>query len=102
HGLGNGCGPAPAPTVSTGIEWSIPIAAIGNPTGCIRVCAFVSSVDHSQISNQVMAPIPPGTCSLTPAAATNFSSVAGNQYIEICGPVPTRSETWGRIKTLYR
>src|SRR5439155_20612245 len=71
QGLGSGCG-VPAPVVvSTGIEWAIPLAAIGNPTDCIRVSAFVASQDHSTISNQVMSPIPPGTCSLTPAAATD-------------------------------
>jgi hypothetical protein len=102
-GDGSGCGAASSPSVSTGIEWAIPLAAIGNPTGCVRVCAFVSSRDHSSISNQVMGPIPPGACSLTPAAATDFSGVPGDQFFSVCpGATPTRHETWGTLKTLYR
>lgn len=101
-GLGSGCGVPTVSAVPTGIEWAIPLAAIGNPTGCVRVCAFVASVDHSQISNQVMGPIPPGTCSLTPAAATDFSAVSGDQFFTICPGTPARSTTWGRLKTLYR
>jgi hypothetical protein len=102
-GLGGGCGAAAPVAVSTGIEWAIPLAAIGNPTGCIRVCAFVANQDHSMISNQVMGPIPPGTCSLTPAAATDFSSVPGDQFFTIClGATPVRHGSWGTLKALYR
>jgi len=101
-GLGSGCGVAATPPVTKGIEWSIPLAAIGNPTGCIRVCAFVSRADHAMISNQVMGPLPPGTCALLPTPSVDFSSIPGNQYFEICPPVPVHSETWGRLKTLYR
>jgi hypothetical protein len=102
-GPGNGCG-APTPVaVTTGIEWAIPLAAIGNPTGCIRVCAFVASQDHSMISNQVMGPIPPGTCSLMAAAATDFSSVPGDQFFTICpASTPARHGTWGTLKAHYR
>jgi len=102
-GVGGGCGVAAAAAASTGVEWAIPLAAIGNPTGCVRVCAFVASVDHSQISNQVMGPIPPGTCSLTPAAATNFSVIAGDQFFTVCPQAtPTSRQTWGAVKARYR
>jgi hypothetical protein len=102
-GLGSGCGaPTPGP-VTTGIEWAIPLAAIGDPTGCIRVCAFVADQDHAMISNQVMGPIPPGTCSLTPAAATDFSSAPGDQFFTICpAATPARHGSWGVLKVLYR
>jgi len=102
-GLGSGCGPANPTGVSTGIEWAIPLAAIGNPTGCVRVCACVVNQDHSMISNQVLGPLPPGTCSLTPAAATDFSSVPGDQFFTICpSAVPARNGSWGSLKALYR
>jgi len=102
-GLGSGCGPANPAGVSTGIEWAIPLAAIGNPTGCVRVCACVVNQDHSMISNQVLGPLPPGTCSLTPAAATDFSSVPGDQFFTICpSAVPARNGSWGSLKALYR
>ena len=102
-GLGNGCGAPSLAAVSTGIEWAIPLAAIGNPTGCVRVCAFVSRQDHAMVSNQVMGPVPPGTCSLTPAAATDFSSVPGDQFFTICPQAtPAHRQTWGALKTMYR
>lgn len=100
-GVGSGCADATVPPVSTGIEWSIPLAAIGNPTGCIRVCALVASFDHSAVSNQVMGSLPPGTCALTPAAATDFSAIPGDQFITICPPTPVIPQTWGRVKVLY-
>src|SRR5262249_18846813 len=76
-GLGHGCGPAAPSAVATGVEWAIPLAALGDPTGCIRVCAFVANETHSQISNQVMGPLPPGTCAMVPAAAMDFSAIPG-------------------------
>jgi hypothetical protein len=102
-GLGSGCGPASQVAVETGIEFAIPLSAIGNPTGCIRVCAFVTGQDPSMISNQVMGPIPPGTCSLTPAASTDFSAVPGDQFFTVCPQATAaRHRSWGTLKTLYR
>jgi hypothetical protein len=102
-GIGGGCGAAAPAAATTGIEWAIPLAAIGNPTGCVRVSAFVARQDHAMISNQVMGPIPPGTCSLTPAAATDFSAIAGDQFFTVCPDVtPARHGTWGGLKILYR
>jgi len=102
-GLGNGCAAATTPAVQKGIEWAIPLAAIGNPSGCIRVTAFVPATqDHSKISNQVMGPIPPGTCSLMPAAAVDFSAIPGDQFFTICAPTPVLPTSWGRLKASYR
>jgi hypothetical protein len=102
-GLGNGCGVPTSGGPSTGIEWAIPLSAIGNPTGCIRVCAIVTSQDHSMVSNQVMGPIPPGTCGPTPTDTTDFSSVPGDQFFTICQQVtPTRRASWGTLKQIYR
>ncbi len=101
-GLGSGCGPAATPAVTTGIEWAIPLAALGNPTGCVRVCAFVSDNGHALVSNQVLGPLPPGTCAMTPAAATNFASVPGDQFFTVCPATPAGNATWGSVKALYR
>jgi hypothetical protein len=102
-GLGHGCGPAAPNAVTTGIEWAVPLAAIGNPTGCILACVFFPSEDHSQISNQVMGPLPPGICAYTPASATDFSTISGDQFLAVCpAPTPARSATWGRLKSIYR
>ncbi len=102
-GVGYGCAAASGAGVTTGIEWAIPLAAIGNPTDCIKVCAFVSSGDHSSLFNQVLGPLPAGTCSLGAASAVNFASIPGAQYFTVCsGPTPTRPTSWGRLKTIYR
>ena len=101
-GLGHGCGASGFAAVNTGIEWAVPLAALGNPTGCIRVCALVASVDHTQISNQVMGPIPPGTCSPVAAGSVDFSAIAGDQFFTACDATEAHATTWGRLKTLYR
>ena len=101
-GLGNGCGPAAANVVTTGVEWAIPLAAIGNPSGCIRVCALDPNDVHSQISNQVMGPLPTGSCAYTLASATDFSAIPGDQFVTVCNPTPARGTTWGKLKTIYR
>lgn len=40
--------------VASGIELAIPLAAIGNPTGIIKVCALITSPDHGYLSNQML------------------------------------------------
>ncbi len=58
----NGCGDAitceagqtgDPENVVTGFEIGIPLAALGNPTGDIRVTAFVNNGDHDYLSNQI-------------------------------------------------
>ncbi len=39
--------------VTTGIEFSIPLSEIGNPTGDIKITAFVNNGSHDWLSNQV-------------------------------------------------
>ena len=102
-GVSHGCGASSGAGVTTGIEWSIPLAAIGNPAGCIRICAFVSSLDHSQLFNQVLGPLPPGTCDLGAAAGVDFGAIAGEQFFTVCPEVvPARHTTWGALKGAYR
>jgi hypothetical protein len=101
--LGSGCGPAAAPAVPTGIEWAIPLAAIGSPAGCIRVSVFVSGGGHSSISNQALGPVPPGTCSFVPTGSVDFSAIPGDQFFTVCpAETPARRASWGTLKTLYR
>lgn len=38
--------------VRTGLEFSIPLAKIGNPTGPVRITAFVGGTGHDHTSNQ--------------------------------------------------
>ncbi|MEO5616821.1 MAG: hypothetical protein ABIS67_03540 [Candidatus Eisenbacteria bacterium] len=102
-GVGNGCGAQSGAGVTTGLEIGIPLSAIGNPTGCIDICAFVNGSSHDFLSNQVAGPLDPGTCNLGPPRAVNFSQLPGNQYVSVCdGATPARSKTWGSVKALYR
>lgn len=102
-GVTGGCDAASGAGVTTGVEWAIPLAAIGNPTGPIRICALLASVGGSaQVSNQVLGPVPPGTCALGPANGVDLGHVPGTQYFTIDGPTPAAQTTWGRLKTVYR
>ena len=101
-GVTFGCGAASGAGVTTGMEWAIPLAAIGDPTGCVKVCALVINKGKS-VSNQVLGPVPVGTCPLGLASGVDFSAIAGNQYFTVCpGSVPVRAATWGELKSVYR
>ncbi len=104
-GVTAGCGAASGAGVTTGIEWAIPLAAIGNPTGCFRVCALVNTADpvSNWLMNQVMGPLPPGSCGIGAPASVSFASIPGDQFVTVCtGVTPARSPSWGAVKTLYR
>jgi hypothetical protein len=60
--------------VATGVEWAIPPAALGNPSGCVEVCALIKLSDafNAHVANQVLGPLPP------------------------------EGTTWGRVKAVYR
>lgn len=81
-GVTLGCAASSGAGVSTGVEWAIPLAAIGNPTECLRITAIVRS--GASVSNQVLAPVPAGTCPLGTAAALNFAGIAGDQFFSVC------------------
>jgi hypothetical protein len=101
-GVSQGCGASSGAGVPTGIEWAIPMAAIGNPIGCIRVSAFVREWNQATLLNQVLGPLPPGTCNLGPASGVDFGAIAGNQYYSVCtGATPARTTTWGSLKSRY-
>ena len=78
--------------------------AIGSPTSCIKVCTFVSNDGGSMVLNQVLGPLPPGTCDLGAASGVDFSAIAGSQYFTVCSQiaVPARAASWGRLKLVYR
>lgn len=102
-GVDGGCGASSGAGVTKGVELVIPLAAIGSPTGCFTVCAFVNGSGHDYVSNQVMGSLPAGTCNLADPSFVDFSAIAGNQYFQVCGgATPTTSRTWGSLKSLYR
>ena len=102
-GVNDGCGASSGSGVTTGAEFAIPLAAIGNPTGCFTVFAGINGSGHDYFSNQVLGSLPAGTCNLGEPTLVDFSGIAGNQFFEVCGnAVPTQSKTWGAVKTMYR
>jgi hypothetical protein len=102
-GVTNGCVASSGTGATTGVEWAIPLAAIGNPTGCILVCAVVGSGGGYAFYNQVLGPLPAGTCALGAPSSVDFNAYAGDQFFMVCGEgVPARTPTWGQLKSLYR
>ncbi len=102
-GVTQGCGASSGAGVNTGIEWAIPLAAIGNPTGCIRVCAFLEPFNTSSLLDQVLGPLPAGTCDPGPASGVDFSAIPGEQFFSVCPQAtPARRVPWGRLKAAYR
>ena len=103
-GVSFGCGASSGAGVTTGAEWAIPLAALGNPAGEIRVSALLADGNQGMgwVGNQVLGPLPPGTCNLGTASGVNFANIAGAQYFTVQQPTPAVSTSWGRIKTIYR
>ena len=96
-GAGSGAG------VTTGLELAIPLAAIGNPTSCVNVVAFVNGSSHDYVSNQVLGAAT-GACNMADPRSVDFRQQPGVQFFTVCPGLPTSAtpSTWGRVKTLYR
>ena len=104
-GVTAGCSAQTPGSVLTGVELAIPLAAIGDPTGCISVCAFLNANLYYGVSNQILPPLPPGTCfaSNLNYASVNLGNYPGTHFFAICpGAVPVRRSTWGGLKITYR
>jgi len=68
--------------VTTGVEFKIPLTAIGNPTGAIRICAFLNAGGHDSVSNQVLGGVLPATREgLGEPRDITLAGVTGDQYI---------------------
>ncbi len=70
-------------TVSTGVEMAIPLAYIGNPTGDIKISAFINSSGHDYLSNQVLGGLGANINNLAKPDTVNFNDYAGNQYFTV-------------------
>jgi len=74
--------------VTTGVEVKISLAELGwDGVTCPRVTAFVQSSNHQFTSNQVTGGLG-GSANLGTTALVNFASIAGNQFVELCGTTP--------------
>lgn len=103
-GVGGGCAAASGAGVSTGIELGIPLTALGSPsTGCIKVFAAINGSSHDFLSNQVLGPLPAGTCNLGDPSYVDFGMIDGEQYFQVClNATSGKKATWGTVKSMYR
>jgi hypothetical protein len=99
-GVGGGSGPANAAAalaVTTGMEFSIALADLGNPApgSTIKIAAMINNGDHNYLSNQVLGPLPGGTGNLGGnggggftgnLAGDNFNQFDGAQYFTVTVP----------------
>jgi hypothetical protein len=63
-----------AAAVTTGIEIAIPMSALGNPTGDIKVSAFINGANHDYVSNQFLG-------GLTTTPANNLGSDGAGNFL---------------------
>jgi RHS repeat-associated protein len=84
-GVTGGTGPDSGAGVNTGVEWAIPLAAIGTPTGEIKLCVFVNAVGHDFLSNQVLGGIGGGD-NLGEPRAVNFNAIGSLQSFNVTIP----------------
>jgi len=73
-------------SVATGIEVLVPLSLLGNPSGDLKVSAFVNGGGHDFLSNQVMGPVNSGN--LGEPRNVDFSGIDGNQYFTVAVPEP--------------
>lgn len=76
--------------VTTGLEIAIPLAALGNPSGEIKVSAFISGSGHDYLSNQVTGGTLSGNLGGDGAggftgdlSGVDFSAINGDQFVTI-------------------
>jgi hypothetical protein len=81
-GVDAGCSAGSGDGAMRGIEWAIPLSALGNAEGCLEIAAFVRT--STIVTNQTLAPLPSGTCAIGTISDVDFSLYAGDQYVEFC------------------
>jgi hypothetical protein len=77
---GDGGSPDSGAGVFTGLELSIALSDIGNPTGDIKVCAFINGSGHDFASNQWLAPLPELSDNPGEPRAIDLTTFDGDQF----------------------
>lgn len=97
----NAAAPGVAAAVTTGMEFSISLADLGNPVigSQIRVFAGINNGDHNYLSNQILGPLPAPAGNLGgdgggnftgTLSGVNFNQFPGNQFFSVrVVPEPT-------------
>jgi len=73
---------------TTGLEFSIPLSLLGNPSGSVMVLADINGGGDSYLSNQFLPGLPVGTGNLG-TSAFNFGSTPGEYFTVSPVPEPT-------------
>jgi len=86
-----------ASNVTTGVEISIALSDIGNPSNSFTVCAFVGGQNRDGLSNQVLGGLPAPQANLASDGLGNwlgsisgldFNTFAGDQFFTVIVPEP--------------
>ncbi|MFH0981734.1 MAG: hypothetical protein V2A79_09365 [Planctomycetota bacterium] len=97
-GVTSGTGAGSGAGVTTGLELAIPLAALGNPAGSVRICAFVNGTGHDYVSNQILGPLG-GGANLGEPRNVNFGSRPGDQFFTVSpaanGPIQLTNNAYG-------
>jgi len=81
-----------AAAVTTGIELAIPLAALGNPMGAIKISAMINGSNHDYLSNQFLGGLTAPQVNLGGDGAggfngtvgqINLNNFAGDQYFRV-------------------
>ncbi|MEM8944659.1 MAG: hypothetical protein AAGD11_05690 [Planctomycetota bacterium] len=80
--FGSGSAAGNPQDVLTGIEFAIPLTQLGNPSGPIRLAAFINSGPHSFVSNQ-FAGVGVLQSNLGNPNSINLANIAGEQFVTI-------------------
>ncbi len=79
-----------ADAVTTGLEFEIPLADLGSPTGPIEVLADINNNSDNYLSNQFLPGLPVGYGNLATASSVNLATDGANiTPISVAVPEPT-------------
>ena len=88
--------------VTTGVEYRIPLTAIGNPAGSIKLVAFFANQGYSAATNQFLPPLPgPGAAALGNSRAVNLSTIAGEQSVAVSATAGDSPTVDGTLDAAY-
>ena len=85
-----------------GLELSIDLRDLGNPTGQIKMMAMINNGNRNYLSNQTLPGLPAGSGSLENPINVDFNAIAGDQFtvVDVGGLVPSGPFFIGSISAL--
>ena len=91
-------------SVTTGVEFAIPLAMIGNVnygTG-VRISALINGAGNGFYSNQTLGGLPDGTANLGEPRNVNLNNFAGNQFFAVPEPASMAAIGFGLLGLISR